>query len=113
MKNKFKFSLRDIWLTFLVAQVVRNLPEMQETWVRSLGREDPWEKGMATHSSIPSWEIPWTVACQAMSLGFSRQEYWNGLPFPSPGDLPNPGIELQSPTLQADSLLSEPPGKPA
>ena len=60
MKNKFKFSLRDIWLTFLVAQVVRNLPEMQETWVRSLGREDPWEKGMATHSSIPSWEIPWT-----------------------------------------------------
>ena len=60
MKNKFKFSLRDIWLTFLVAQVVRNLPEMQETWVRSLGREDPWEKGMATHSTIPSWEIPWT-----------------------------------------------------
>ena len=60
MKNKFKFSLLDIWLTFLVAQVVRNLPEMQETWVRSLGREDPWEKGMATHSSIPSWEIPWT-----------------------------------------------------
>ena len=49
-----------------------------------------------------------TVACQASpSIEFSRQEYWNGLPFPSPGDLPNPGIEPRSSTLQADSLLSE------
>ena len=45
-------------------------------------------------------------------MGFSRQEYWSGLPCPSPGDLPNPGIELRSPALQADSLPSEPPGKP-
>ena len=45
-------------------------------------------------------------------MGFSRQEYWSGLPWPSPGDLPNPGIELRSPALQADSLPSEPPGKP-
>ena len=45
-------------------------------------------------------------------MGFSRQEYWSGLPFPSPGDLPNPGIEPGSPTLQADALPSEPPGKP-
>ena len=44
--------------------------------------------------------------------GFSRQEYWRGLPRPSPGDLPNPGIEPRSPTLQADSLSSESPGKP-
>ena len=44
-------------------------------------------------------------------MEFSRQEYWSGLPFPSPGDLPNPGIEPRSPTLQVDSLLSEPPGK--
>ena len=44
--------------------------------------------------------------------GLSRQEYWSGLPFPTPGDLPNPGIKPGSPTLQADSLLSEPPGKP-
>ena len=52
---------------------------------------------------------PWTVALQApLSMEFSRQEYWNGLPFPSPGDLPNPGIEPGSPTLQGDSLLSEP-----
>ena len=46
------------------------------------------------------------------SMGFSRQEYWSGLPFPSPGDLPNPGIELRSPEFQADTLTSEPPGKP-
>ena len=47
-----------------------------------------------------------------LSMGFSRQEYWSGLPFPSPGDLPEPGIEPRSPTLQADSLPSEPPGIP-
>ena len=55
---------------------------------------------------------PWTVTYQApQSMQFSRQEYWSGLPFPSPGDLPNPGIEPGSPELQADALLSEPPGK--
>ena len=46
-------------------------------------------------------------------MGFSRQEYCSGLPFPSPGDLPNPGIASGSPTLQADALPSEPPGKPS
>ena len=56
--------------------------------------------------------IPWTVAYQAsLSVGFSRQEYWSGLPFPSPGDLPDPGIKPRSPTLQANTLPSEPPGK--
>ena len=51
---------------------------------------------------------PWTVACQApLSMGFSRQEYWSVLPFPSPGDLPDPGFEPRSPALQADSLLTE------
>ena len=48
----------------------------------------------------------------SLSMEFSRQECWSGLPFPSPGDLPNPGIEPRSPVLQADSLLSEPSGKP-
>ena len=58
------------------------------------------------------FETPWTVASQAPpSLGFSRQEYWSGLPFPSPGDLPNPGIKPVSPVLQADTLPSEPQGK--
>ena len=56
---------------------------------------------------------PWTVALQAPpSMGFSRQEYWSGLPFSSRGDLPDPWIELRSPTLRADSLPSEPPGNP-
>ena len=56
---------------------------------------------------------PWTVAYQApLSMGFSRQENWSGLPFPSPGDLPNPGIEPGSPALQADALPSKPPRKP-
>ena len=55
----------------------------------------------------------WTVAYQASpSMGFSRQEYWSGLPFPSPGDLPDPGIEPRSPALETDALTSEPPGKP-
>ena len=55
---------------------------------------------------------PLTVAYQIPPpMGFSRQEYWSGLPFPSPGDLPNPGVEPGSPTLQADTLPSEPPGK--
>ena len=56
---------------------------------------------------------PWTVAHQGtLSMGFPRQEYWSRLPFPSPGDLPNPGIESRFPTLQADFLPTEPPGKP-
>ena len=62
-------------------------------------------------SRVRLFATPWTVAYQAPpSVGFSRQEYWSGLPFPSPGDLPNPGIELGSPALQANALPSEPPG---
>ena len=61
----------------------------------------------------PTLATPWTVAHQApLSMGFSRQEYWSGLPFPSSRDLPDPGIKPGSPALQADSLPSEPPGKP-
>ena len=53
----------------------------------------------------------WSIAHIApLSMGFSRQEYWSGLPFYSPGDLPNPGIEPRSPALQADALTSQPPG---
>ena len=55
----------------------------------------------------------WTTSCQApLSMGFSRQEYWTGLPFLSPGDLPDPGVKLWSPALLMDSLSSEPPGTP-
>ena len=55
----------------------------------------------------------WTVARHApLSMGFSGQEYWSGLPFPSPGALPDPGLETGSPAFQAGALTSEPPGKP-
>ena len=64
-------------------------------------------------SHVRFFVTPWTVARQPpLSMGYFRQEYWNGLPFPSPRDLPNPGIEPRSPALQEDSLLSEPTGKP-
>ena len=56
---------------------------------------------------------PWTAAYQAPpSMGFDRQEYWSGVPLPSPGDLPDPGIEPRSPALEADALTSEPPKVP-
>ena len=126
---------------------------MQEMRVRSLGQEDPLEKGKATQSSILAWRIPWTgepdglqstgvtksrtwlkmhaqwnrvpafkvtencfivqsLSCiQPCPRGFSRQEYWSGLPFLSPGELSDPGIKPGSPALLAASLLSELPGK--
>ena len=63
-------------------------------------------------SHVQLFATPWTVAYNAPpSIGFSRQEYWSGLPFPSPQDLPDPGIEPRSPSLQADTLPSEPPGE--
>ena len=64
-------------------------------------------------SHIQLFVTPWTVTRQAsLSMEFSRPEHWSGQPFPSPGHLPNPGMEPRSPTLQADSLPAEPPGKP-
>ena len=60
-----------------------------------------------------SLATPWTVALHApLSVGFFKQEYWSGLPFPPPGDLPDPGIKPVSPALQVDSLPAEPSGKP-
>ena len=68
---------------------------------------------MLVAQSYPTLCALWTVAHQTPpSMGFSRQEYWSGLPFPSPGDLPDAGIEPGSPALEADALISEPPGKP-
>ena len=65
---------------------------------------------MKSLSRVRLFATPWTVAYQApQSMEFSRQEYWSGLPNPSPGDLPKPGIEPRSPALQADTLPSEPP----
>ena len=64
-------------------------------------------------SRVQLFVTPWTITYQApLTMGFSRQEYWSELPFSSPGDLPDPGIELRSPALQADSLPSKPLEKP-
>ena len=84
---------------------------------------DPWvaptlgplcfaqSESVSSHSRVRLFATPWTVARQAPpSMGFPRQTYRSRLPFPSPGDFPDPGIEPRSPALQADSLRSEPPG---
>ena len=74
------------------------MEELANTIVKSLSR-------------VQLFVTQWSIAYQApRSMGFSRQEYWSGLPFPSPGDLPDPGIEPGSPALQTDALPSEPPG---
>ena len=75
---------------------------------------DYCESESVSCSVVSDFVTPSTVAHQApLSLEFSREEYWSGYPFPSPGDLHDPGIKPGSPALQADSLLSEPPGKPS
>ena len=74
----------------------------------------PGSEEVKSLSRVQLFATRWTVAYQASpSMGFSRQEYWSGLLFPSPGDLPNPGIEPGSPVLEADALTSEPTGKPS
>ena len=88
-----------------------------------LRRDSRVTTGNSHEVSFPGWiqlspvwlfATPWIVAYQTpLSMGFSRQEYWSGLPFPYPGDLPNPGIKPGSPALQTDVLPAEPPGKPA
>ena len=76
------------------------------------GKEWNWEKPAKWKwkllSCVRLLVIPWTI----QSMEFSRPEYWSGLPFPSPGHLPNPGTKLRSPSLQVDSLPAKPPGKP-
>ena len=145
-------TLQYSWVS-LVAQMMKNWPTMRETWVGSLGWQDPLEESMTTHVSILAWRISmdkgawWATVhgilqdriLEWVALPFSRgspqprdqtqvscfaggfftswatreaQEYWSGKPRPSPVDLPDPGIKLESPALQADSLAVEPPRKP-
>ena len=86
---------------------------MGDQW-RNNSRKNEGGGGGLVAKSCPTLVTPWTVARQApLSMRFSRQGYWSGLPFPSPGDLPNPGIEPRSPALQADPLLTELQGKPS
>ena len=81
-----------------------------ETHIKTEGKWHEW-KWKWSRSIVSDSAIPWTVAYQVPpSMGFCRQEHWSGLPFPSQGDLPNPGTEPRSPVLQADGFPSEPPG---
>ena len=90
-------------------KVKRNLKASWWKWKRRVKSEVK----VKSLSHVQLFATLWTVAYQAsLSMGFSRQEYWSGLPFPSPGDLPDPGIEPRSSALEADALTSEPPGKP-
>ena len=87
--------------------------QRQRLGEKAVGEIQEWSLKVKLLSRVRLFATPWTVAYRAPpSVGFSRQESWSGLPFPSPGDLPDPGIEPRSPTLQADALPSEPPGKP-
>ena len=90
------------------------LQEFTQTHVHRVSDAvQPSHSLLSPSSPNVNFTVPWTVAHQALlSMGFSRQESWSELPFPSPGELPDPGIEPGSPTLQADSLPSEPPEKP-
>jgi len=79
----------------------------------SLSINESERKKVKSLSCVWLFAIPWTVVYQAsLSMGFSRQEYWSGLPFPSPGDLPDPGIQTQVSCNAGRALPSEPPGKP-
>ena len=88
------------------------MPKPLTVWITiNCGKFWKWKK-VKSLSRIQLFATLWTVAHQAPPpMGFSRQEYWSGLPFSSPGDLPDPRIEPRSPALQADALTSEPPGK--
>ena len=92
------------WLSGCVRRESLSCQENLLTFIISL------KSKVKSLSHVQLFVTPWTVAHQALpSMGFSRQEYWSGLPFPSSGDLPNPGIEPRCPALQADTLTSEPP----
>ena len=87
--------------------------EVAKSWTHLVTTPRPPASEVKSLSRVRLFATPWTVAYQAPpSMGFSRQECWSGLPFLSPGDLLDPGMEPGSPALQADALPSEPPGNP-
>ena len=98
-------------LTTLCKGNASAISRMQKMLSKSSSNPKAWILKSLSH--VQFFATPWTIAYQTPPyMGFSRQECWSGLPFPSPGDLLDPGIEPRSPALQADALLSEPPGKP-
>ena len=85
----------------------------REAWHAAVHRVATSRTEQQSPSHVRLFATPWTIACQSpLSMRFPRQEYWSGLSFPSPGNLPNPWIKLESSALQGDSLLSETLGKP-
>ena len=99
------------WIAYHVAPLPHQA--FQNTLLKTSGELGVWgaRKKVKSLSGVRLFETPWTVAYQASpSMGFSRQEYWSGLLFPSPEDLPDPRIEPRSPALEADTLTTEPPG---
>ena len=103
-------------LAWILYRLVTSIPHKKTCFQEKKKREREKERENCCKQQktcLKTFATPWTAASQAPPfMGFSRQEYWSGLPFPSPGDLPDPGIEPGSPTLQADALPSKPPGKP-
>ena len=108
-------SLRIDWFNLLAVQGTQeSSPTPQFKSINSLALSFLYSLTCSTHMTTRKTIAltPWTVAYHAsLSMGFSRQEYWSGLPFPSPRDLPDLGTEPGSPTLQTDALPSEPPGR--
>ena len=103
----FFFLAMPICGIFVPRPAIEPEPWQWKCWVLSTGG------GGLVAKLCPTLTSPWTVACQTpLCMGFSKQEYWGGLPFPSPGDLPDPGIKPGSPALQTDSLPTELCGKP-
>ena len=87
------------------------IPIEQETYCKAAANKVKVKVNVKLLSRVRLFATPWTAAHQApQSMEFSRQDYWSGLPFPSPANLPNPVIKPGSPTRQADTLASEPPG---
>ena len=113
-------SLRDICTLmvieelFIIVQKYKHLRCLSEAeWINKMCYIHKVKVKVKSLSRVRLFANPWMVTYQApRSTGFSRQEYWSGLPFPFPGDLPNPGVKPGSPALQADALLFKPPGKP-
>ena len=104
-------SLNCLWLTKSLEYLVKKILHVNYTDGAGCGGNIVDVIVVASHVQL--FLTPWTVARQAPpSLGFPRQEHWSELPFPSPGDLPHPGIEPASPALAGGFLTSEPPGKP-
>ena len=121
MRNSMFFlQIQLLWTCSLISAVVLYWSSVGSYLDSDLSLPSPYHPELLFCTALSASCSVMSDSCDPMdwtrqaplSVGFSRQEYWCGLPFPSPGDLPNPGIKPRSPALQADSLPSEPPGKP-